>query len=88
MFRAKLNTKIVLREIPKTSNAKSLSCAKYGQKQPIGSKEYFEIRRIFDEIQFSLITALIKTKSRFQNDLTLDRQRKFDRVAEDLNKLL
>jgi len=54
----------------------------------IDSTAYYELQRIFDEIQFLLIMQNVDITSRFVNNLKLERQRKFDRVAEDLKKLL
>ena len=55
--------------------AENLACREFRGVRTISPEGKQLIDRIFDEIQFHLVSKLIDDKTRFSNDLSLSRQR-------------
>ena len=84
-----VKSQLIIRQTQRQTGAESFSCKNYGVRGArIKTAEFHEIQRIFDKIQFIIVSKKINVKSRFDNDLTLSQQRKMDKLSKEIRKLL
>lgn len=90
-----VSSPIVLAEVSSAVDkpANTLSCREFyldtrvNLFKHITADERDEIRRIFNELAFNLIRPLFRARSRFENNVNLSTQRKFDLVANYMVEL-